>query len=527
MARLNLPRIYNAAEHFIDRHLAEGRGEHIAFIDAQGTHTYADLSIRVNRAARVLTDHGIRREQRVMMAMVDTVDFVAVFFGAIKLGAIPVPVNTLLTTDDYRYLLNDSRSTALVVSDSLWDRWSIALDEQPHLRTVFVSGGQQPRTSSVTVVDFDATMAGTEARPVSIESTTPDDPAFWLYSSGSTGAPKGAIHLMGDLVHTAVLYGEGVLGIEAGDRVYSAAKLFFAYGLGNAMTFPLHVGATAILSADRPTPAGVADIFESQRPTIFYGVPTLYAAMLAHDRPLATDSLRRCVSAGEALPGDLLARWQAKTGLSILDGLGSTEMLHIFLSNRPDDVRPASSGRPVPGYELEVRDENGATVEAGELGELWVRGPTAAMAYWNQRQRSLQTFHGPWTRTGDKYTRNLDGYYFYAGRSDDMMKVSGIWVSPFEVEGALIAHPEVLEAAVVGQEDDAGLLKPHAYIVLNDGATLSTGTEGVSALQQFVKDRLAPYKYPRWITFVETLPKTATGKVQRFKLRTEDRPSTL
>ena len=521
MPSLDLPRHYNAATHFIDRHLQEGRADKAAYIDAEGTHSYRSLAARVNQAARVLAGHGVRPEQRVMMGMLDSIDFVAVFFGALKLGAVPVPVNTLLTADDYTYLLSDSRATALVASAALWPRWSVAARSQPSLQKVFVVGEVEggAHLDSVEVVDLGAARAAADSSPVPVADTTPDDPAFWLYSSGSTGAPKGAIHLMGDLAHTAVLYGESVLQIEATDRVYSAAKLFFAYGLGNAMTFPLHVGATAILLADRPTPEAVAQIFETHSPTIFYGVPTLYGAMLADDRPLATDQLRRCVSAGEALPEDLLTRWQRRTGVEILDGLGSTEMLHIFLSNRPGDVRPGCSGRAVPGYTLDIRDDAGRSLGAEELGELWVSGPTSATAYWNQRQRSLQTFHGPWTRTGDKYTCDAEGYYRYAGRSDDMMKVGGIWVSPFEVEAALVAHPDVLEAAVVGREDDTGLIKPHAHVVLRSGTAMVAGDEAVGMLQQFVKDRLAPYKYPRWISFAAELPKTATGKVQRFKLR--------
>lgn len=515
---LQLPHAYNAAAHFIDRHLAEGRAEKTAFIDADGPHTYAALADRVNRAARVLQAHGVRAEQRVMMGLLDSIDFVAVFFGAIKLGAIPVPVNTLLTADDYRYLLEDSGAVALVASSALWDRWSLAVDNQRHLTTIFVLGGDQPVAGTI---DLASALAAVDGQPLPPADTTPGHPAFWLYSSGSTGAPKGAIHLMGSLVQTAALYGEQVLGIQATDRVFSAAKLFFAYGLGNAMTFPLHVGATAILWSGRPTPDAVADVFAAHRPTIFYGVPTLYAAMLAHDRPLATDALRRCVSAGEALPEQLLARFKAQTGVEILDGLGSTEMLHIFLSSRPGDVKPGCTGRPVPGYTVDIRDEEGRSLGVDELGELWVSGPSSAVGYWNQQQRSQQTFHGPWTRTGDKYTCDAEGYYRYAGRADDMMKVGGIWVSPFEVETALMAHHDVLEAAVIGRDDDSGLMKPHAYVVLKPQATLTGDEAGAATLQRFVKDRLAPFKYPRWISFARELPKTATGKVQRYKLRTQ------
>ena len=513
-AAVSLPRSYNATSHFVDRHLTEGRGAKTAFIDDQGSYTYAELARRSNRAGNLLRSLGLQLEQRVMLCLLDSIDFPAMFWGAIKTGVVPIPVNTLLTTQDYDFMLRDSRATALVVSDALLEKFRPILSGQPFLKNVLVAGKAPAGTESLTAL---MAKAGDALEPA---PTTCDDVAFWLYSSGSTGTPKGAMHLQSDLVNTAVLYGQNVLGLRGSDVVFSAAKLFFAYGLGNAMTFPLHAGATAVLMAERPTPDSVMRVLKTHNPTVFYGVPTLYAAMLADpnvDRSKGSNRLRHCVSAGEALPEDIAKRWVERFGVDILDGLGSTEMLHIFLSNRPGDVRYGTSGKAVPGYQLRVVDEDGRDVPPGEIGELLVSGPSAAIAYWNNRVKSVATFQGPWTRTGDKYVRGADGYYRYSGRSDDMLKVGGIWVSPFEVESALLAHPKVLEAAVVGQEDADELVKPKAFIVLKAGN--AGGAAVADELKAFVKDRLAPYKYPRWIEFVDSLPKTATGKIQRFKLR--------
>jgi benzoate-CoA ligase family protein len=511
---LELPRRYNAATHFIDRHIAEGRGSKTAFIDDKGSYTYAELNARVNRAGNLLKSQGVKPEQRVLLAMLDTIDFPTMFWGAMKIGAVPVPVNTLLTTPDYDFMLRDSRAVVLCVSDALMERFRPIISGQPYLEKVLISGQVPPTVTPLSKLLEDQS---DQLEPV---ATTPDDIGFWLYSSGSTGSPKGTMHLHSDIVHTCVLYAEEVLGIQESDVVFSAAKLFFAYGMGNAMTFPLHVGATSVLMAERPTPQAVMKRLKDHQATIFYGVPTLYAGILA-DQTITKDSgsanLRRCVSAGEALPEDIGKRWEKTFGVEILDGIGSTEMLHIFLSNRPGEVRYGSTGKAVPGYDLRVVGEDGKDCAAGEIGELLVSGPSCAVAYWNNRTKSLATFHGPWTRTGDKYVCDKDGYYTYAGRSDDMLKVSGIWVSPFEVESALLAHAKVLEAAVVAHADTDELVKPKAYVVLK--AEFTADEALVGELQMFVKDRLAPYKYPRWIEFVAELPKTATGKIQRFKLR--------
>ncbi len=511
---VRLPRHYNAASHFIDRHLAAGRGDKIAIIDDRGGYSYRDLATRVNRAGNMLKTLGVTQEQRVAVCLLDSIDFPAVFWGTIKIGAVPIAINTLLTPADYDFMLRDSRAHVLVVSSELEEKFRPILRGQPYLKAVIVSGTKaetlRPQASLTHLCD----VASDRLDPA---STVVDEPAFWLYSSGSTGAPKGAVHLHGDLVQTAVLYGENVLGIREDDIVFSAAKLFFAYGLGNNSTFPLHVGATAVLMAERPTPAAVMRVMKAHRPSIFYGVPTLYAAILA-DRALGpAGGLRICVSAGEALPEDISRRWKERFGVEILDGIGSTEMLHIFVSNRPDEIRYGTTGKPVPGYEAKIVTENGTEAAVDEIGELLVHGPSCSPYYWNNRETSLNTFHGPWTRTGDKYSRDRDGFFRYAGRTDDMMKVSGIWVSPFEVESALMAHPKILEAAVVGVADSDDLIKPKAFVVLSEGEAGSD--ELAEEIKAFVKDRLAPYKYPRWIEFRSELPKTATGKIQRFKFR--------
>ena len=561
-ATIELPRDYNAAVEFIDSNLVRARREKIAFIDAGGRYTFGNLAERVNRAGNALRALGAGMETRVLMCMLDGIDFPAVFWGAIKVGCVPIPLNTLLTSNDYAHLLRDSRAPVVVVSEALLERFAPALEGQPHVGHVVVAAdeahGNPPAAAGSAAGDPPGMPAGTDcadraAPPAQTGSagrtespsgtggfarhrlaellahasprldpapTSCDDVAFWLYTSGSTGKPKGSMHLHRDLITTAEHYGVGTLGIRGDDLVYSAAKLFFAYGLGNGMTFPFYVGATTAVLAGRPTPDAVMALLREHRPTIFYGVPTLYGAMLALPPDLDADRssrLRLAVSAGEALPAEIGVAWEERFGAPILDGLGSTEMLHIFLSNREGDVRYGTSGTAVPGYELKLVCETGEPAAPGEIGELWVSGDSSALAYWNQREKSLATFHGPWTRTGDKYVVDEEGYYHYCGRTDDMLKVSGQWVSPFEVESALLGHEAVLEAAVVAAEDDQGLVKPKAFVVPREGVV--TDAALAAALQEFVKDRLAPFKYPRWIEFAGELPKTATGKIQRFKLR--------
>jgi len=503
----------NAALYFVDRHIAEGRGAKTAFREADGdmrSLTYAELAEQSGQFAGALVRHGVRREERVAMIVRDQLEFPVAFWGSIKAGAIPVPLNTLLSASVYEAILNDSRASILLVSAQLWETVKPALEGNRFLRTVVVIGDAPDGTESYEAFVRDADVMDT------VEAHG-DELAFWLYSSGSTGTPKGVRHIHSSLKATADTFGTQVMGIREDDIVFSVAKMFFAYGLGNAVSFPLAMGATTVIFGGRPTPESVLDIMAEQKPTIFCGVPTLYAALVAEQGKRDTKpehSIRLCASAGEALPRDIGLRWEALWGAEIVDGVGSTEMLHIFLSNRPGDVAYGTSGIAVPGYEVRLVDEHDEDVAEDDVGELLVRGPSSADGYWNKRDKSQSTFQGHWTRTGDKYERTKEGRYVYCGRTDDMFKVSGIWVSPFEVEQALVEFPSILEAAVVARADDKDLVKPAAFIVLNEGETIDP-----DALKEHVKAKIGMWKYPRWVTVVDDLPKTATGKIQRFKLR--------
>jgi benzoate-CoA ligase len=532
--RIDVPRDYNAAHDLIERNLTLGRGGKLAYIDDAGQYTFAELAERVNRFGSGLLSLGLEMEQRVLLALTDTIDFPTAFLGSIRAGIIPVAVNTLLTPRDYEYMLSDSRAKALIVSEQLLPQFAPMIGKLPFLKHVIVSGATASAPSNTAQAPSTKAQAPSKSghghtafkdvlatgRPdLAVAPTTCDDPCFWLYSSGSTGMPKGTVHVHSSMIVTAELYARGVLGIKESDIVFSAAKLFFAYGLGNALSFTLAVGATTVLMAERPTPAAVFKRLTGRKPTLYFGVPTLYAAMLASPEFPKKEALalRQCISAGEALPPQIARSFKEKTGVEILDGIGSTEMLHIFLSNRPNDFRYGTTGKAVPGYDLRLVDEHGNPVKQGELGELQISGPTGADLYWNNREKSRNTFMGAWSRSGDKYSQDKDGYYVYGGRTDDMLKVGGIYVSPAEVEAALVSHEAVLEAAVVGHEDESKLIKPKAFVVLKQGNSPSDALK--AALQQHVKDKLAPYKYPRWIEFLDELPKTATGKIQRFKLR--------
>ena len=507
--------VYNACADLLDRNVEQGRGAKPAFIDPNRSVTYAQLQSETRRCANLLLSLGLRREDRAVMIMLDTVDWPVIFLGAIRAGVVAVPLNTLLPTEQYSYMLGDSRARVVFVSAALLPVVKPALEHLPELRHVIVVDGKVDDSG---YPDFATELAKQDDTFETVESSA-DEPAFWLYSSGSTGSPKGTRHIHSSAMATAELFGKGVLGIREDDVCFSAAKLFFAYGLGNALSFPMAVGATTILYQGRPTPAIMFDLMEQYQPSIFYGVPTLYAAMLGDPslkERAGSAQLRISTSAGEALPEHVGAAWKTRFGSDILDGVGSTEMLHIFLSNAPDGVVYGTSGTAVPGYGLRLLDEDMKLVADGDVGELYVNGPSAADGYWNQREKTRATFQGEWTRTGDKYTRDATGRYTYCGRADDMFKVSGIWVSPFEVETALSSHAAVLEAAVVPAKDAEGLLKPKAFVILKEGAS-GDGLE--EALKEHVKQAAGMWKYPRWIEIVEELPKTATGKIQRFKLR--------
>ena len=507
---------FNFAQHLIARNLS--RPDKTAYIDDQGRLSYGELTDRIRRLAAALLSSGVRREERVLLLMHDCSDWPVSFLGAMYAGIVPVAVNTLLTVEDYVYMLQHSRAQAAIVSDALLPTLQAAMVQADHeLKTVIVSRPQAALSAGTVALDALIAQHAPQDQPA---DTGPDDPGFWLYSSGSTGRPKGALHSHANPYWTAELYGKPVLGITERDVCFSAAKLFFAYGLGNALSFPLSVGATTLLMAERPTPEATFKRWRGevggQRPTVFFGAPTGFAGMLASPSlPAKNDvALRLASSAGEALPSELGERFTAHFGVEIIDGIGSTEMLHIFLSNRPGKVRYGTTGWPVPGYDIELRGDDNRPVADGETGDLYIQGPSAAVMYWGNRDKTRETFQGAWTKSGDKYVRNADGSYTYSGRSDDMLKVSGIYVSPFEVEATLVQHPAVLEAAVIGVPDDEGLTKTKAFVVLKSGAQASE-----AELKAFVKERLAPYKYPRQIEFVTDLPKTATGKIQRFKLR--------
>lgn len=509
-------RDYNAAVDFVDRNVAEGRGDKTAFIDGARALTYGELRDASARVGPMLARLGVERENRVALVMLDTVEFPILFWGAIRAGIVPVLLNTRLTSDQYRYLLDDSRAKVVFVSTALLPDVQEAVKGLTRAITVITVGGGPDG-----IPRFERLLAA-ENEGSAPALTSADEIAYWLYSSGTTGNPKGVMHVHSSPRIMAESAGEDRIGIREDDVVFSAAKLFFSYGLGNAMICPIWVGATSVLYAERPTPQTVFEMLRAHQPTMFYAVPTLYAAILADPEctpAKGSQRLRLCFSAGEPLPPHVGEEWKARFGLDIVNGVGSTEMGHLFVTNLPDAVEYGTAGVPVKGYELKLIDERGGEIADGEIGELMVRGDSAAAGYWNQREKSRRTFVGEWTRTGDKYLRRADGTYIYCGRTDDMFKVSGIWVSPFEVEAALIAHPCVLEAAVVPAEDRNGLVKPKAFVVLKDGRDEAASRAMYEQLKVHVKRAIGPWKYPRWIEFVDSLPKTASGKIQRYMLR--------
>ena len=516
-----LPEIFNAASHFVDRHVAEGRGAKVAIECGDERVTYGLLAERVNRIGSALRGIGVQPEQRVALILQDTPAFAYAFFGAIKAGIVPVPLNTLWRARDYAHALRDSGARALVISAPLLREFD-AIDraQLPRLEHVIIVGPSSAKASEGTLqpgaIDFETFLAG-GSTALDPEPTHKDAMAFWLYSSGSTGGPKGCVHLQHDMFVCAEAYARGVLGMRETDRCFSAAKLFFAYGLGNALYMPFAVGATSILLPDPPTAPRVYEIIAKHKPTLFFSVPTNFGMLLAQEGEFDLSSVRYAVSAGEALPEPLFRRFKQRFGVEILDAIGSTECLHMFIANYPGRVRPGSSGQLVPGYEARIVDEHDRPVAAGEMGNLLIKGDSTCAYYWNQHEKTKQTIQGDWIRTGDKYHCDADGYYWYGGRADDMLKAGGIWVSPVEIENVLIDHEAVQECAVVGRDDGHGLSKPFAYVVLK--AQVTGTPELATALQAFVRERLAEYKRPRGVEFVSELPKTATGKLQRFKLR--------
>ena len=512
---------FNFAQYLFDAN--QQRPDKTAYIDDYGTLTYGQLQYQARRLAHGLLAAGLRREERVLLVMHDMREWAVAFLGAMYAGIQPVAVNTLLTSDDYAYMLEHSRAQAILTNGALVPQVVEALSKSKHeVQHIWVAHPEEAASGLPTGFEPMQPWIDQQKPLAQAARTMGDDPGFWLYSSGSTGKPKGTVHTHANPYWTAELYGKPVLGLKEDDVCFSAAKLYFAYGLGNGVTFPLSVGATVVLMAERPTPEATFARWTQYQPTVFFGAPTGFAGMLAHPALPAREAvnLRMCSSAGEALPAEIAQRFKKHFGADIVDGIGSTEMLHIFLSNRPDDIRYGTTGKPVPGYEVELRGEDGLPVANDEVGDLYIKGPSAALMYWCNRDKTRDTFQGAWLKSGDKYVRDADGYYTYAGRSDDMLKVSGIYVSPFEVEATLMQHPAVLEAAVIGKTDADGLIKTKSFVVCKPGHSVSE-----QELKTFVKERLAPYKYPRFIEFVEELPKTATGKIQRFRLREKESKS--
>lgn len=507
---LVFPASYNVASDLIDRHLDEGRAQKHAIVTLEEKIDYATLAANAARYGNALLKMGLRPGDRLLMIVKDAPEFFYTFWGCVKAGIIPVPLNTMLTVDDYRFIISDSGAKAVVYSDDFADRAVPAATGIASLKLLLARHGAS---------SLDA-LAAQESSALTTCAATAEAECFWLYSSGTTGRPKGVIHVHRDIVATCQLYSVNVLGVAESDTFYSIPRLFFAYGMGCAMTFPLWVGGTALLDPRRPMPDITAELFAQFKPTIFAAVPTFFSALLAANivKPENLGNLRRCVSGGEALPEELQRRWSEISSVPITDGIGSTEALHIYISNSIDDIRSNSSGHIVPGYQARIIDERGDEILDGSPGRLWIKGPSLTRAYWNNPEKNAASIVNGWLDTGDTYRRDSDGYYYYCGRNDDMLKVGGIWVSPFEIEGALMAHSDILEAAVVGRADETHLIKPEAWIVLKNPNKASEKL--AEDIRNHCKNTLAPYKYPRWIHFVEVLPKTATGKIQRFKLRT-------
>ena len=511
--KLDLPDIYNAATTFVDENIRQGRGKKTAIYFQDEKFTYQDLFEKVNQTGNALKELGAEIEQRVLLVLPDCPEFAFSFFGAIKIGAVPIPTNPWMKARDYAYLIRDSRARVLIVHESSLSEVEPIWDQSRYLKNVIVIGN--PRGKALSYNALISKASGIlEAEP-----TSRDDVVMWNYTSGSTGNPKGAVHLQHDLITVTDLFAKPVLGMREDDLCFSASKLFFSYGLGNSLYFPFRFGASAVLWPERPEPEKVLRVIEKYRPTFFFSVPTLYARLLRVEKRYDLSSLRICLSSGEPLPPTLFHQWKDKFGLELLDVVGSTEATHDFLANRPGRAKAGSSGEVTPAFEAKIVDEEGREVPVGKVGNLLVKGEANSPYYWNKHEQTKKTMLGEWLKTGDTYYRDEAGYYWYCGRSDDMLKVGGMWVSPIEIENALMEHAAVLEAAVTGHADRDGLTKPKAYILLKSEFQPSERLK--EDLQTLVKNKLAPYKYPRWVEFVDDLPKTVTGKIQRFKLRSQ------
>jgi benzoate-CoA ligase family protein len=519
--RLELPDRYNLVDHFLDRHIREDRGQKTAVVCGDRRLSYGEIAEQVNRIGNALLHLGLQEEQRVLLVLPDIPEFVVAYFGAMKIGAVPVPTSTALRTSDYAYFLEESRARLAIVHSTLLAEFGPALAGQRYCKHAIVCGEHAEG-----YVQWDQLLKDSSPK-LEAAPTNKDDVAFWLWTSGSTGRPKAAVHMHQDWVYCCQGYARGVLDIHADDVTFSSSKLFHAYGLGNGLMFPFDVGATTILYPGKPHARAILDTAQGNRPTLFFSVPTLYAAMLQEAAQKAAydlRSVRLAASAAEPLPADIFRRWKERFSVEILDGIGSTEMLHIYLSARPGQVHAGSTGQAVPGYELALLDHADQPVPPGAIGDLMVAGPSAAQCYWNRHALTQERMRGRWFFTGDKYMVDEDGYYWYAGRSDDMFRVSGQWVSPIEVESTLIEHHCVLEAAVIAFEEETGLHTPKAFVVLRQG--YAEGEELAKELQDFVRHRITPYKYPRRIEFLTDLPKTAAGKLLRYKLREMSRAVT-
>ena len=508
---VNLPDIYNAATAFVDENIKQGRGDKVAIHYLEQKITYQEVCEKVNRTGNALKELGIGIEDRVLVILPDSPEFAYSFFGAIKIGAVAVPTNPWMFAKDYEYLINDSRARAAIVHESTLPEIERIWDNTPFLRHILVVGAPRGKALS-----YDSLIAKASDK-LEAEKTTKDDVCFWCYTSGSTGNPKGAVHLQHDMITITELFVTPVLGMTENDLCFSASKMFFSYGLGNSLYFPFRFGAATVLWPEKPNPEKVLQVIEKYRPTFFYSVPTLFARYLRVEKKYDLSSLRICLSSGEPLPPALFHQWKARTGVELLDVVGSTEATHDFLANRPGRAKAGSSGEVTPAFEAKIVDDDGREVPIGEVGNLMVRGDATAPYYWNKHEQTKRMMQGEWLKTGDTYYRDAEGYYWYCGRSDDMMKVGGMWVSPIEIENTLLEHPAVLESGVIGETDADGLIKPKAYVLLKSEFQASDQLR--TELQNHVKSKLAPYKYPRSVEFVDELPKTVTGKIQRFRLR--------